>query len=454
MPLQSSFTSRDMRTKDAHVPALDGVRGLAIALVFARHLSLISWFQRSPSAADRAVSGVMGAGWIGVDLFFVLSGFLITGVLLHDRDRAAPMTAKLGRFYWRRTLRIMPLYYVACAILFFVVPALPYFRAQPEIAVLHQSAPWYWLYGVNILDVVHGGAWTPFNTGHFWSLAVEEQFYLVWPLVVLATSRKTLVRIVAGLIVAGPFIRLACVAFLGGAGPNAAYTLSLARVDVLGVGALLAVTYRGDHGWWARVQTLAPWCGGAALATFVLIALTRGVDASHDPVMQTIGYSAVALGMGSLLASLLRVDRPALRLGRFFSAQPLRTLGKYSYCLYIVHYPLMAVMDLAWMHVHIAPVLGSQLPSWTAYGAVLAASSFAIAWVSWRVLESPMLAMKDRFTPSPIPSAAPPSAPSQQQRTYQPRAREADVIAVQAAPDPWAPRPQFADAPRADSDRS
>jgi peptidoglycan/LPS O-acetylase OafA/YrhL len=443
----------DMRTKDAHVPALDGVRGLAIALVFARHLSLVPWFRLSSSATDRGIAAVAGAGWIGVDLFFVLSGFLITGVLLHDRDRAAPMTAKLGRFYWRRTLRIMPLYYVACAVLFFVVPALPYFRAQPEIAMLHQSEPWYWLYGVNILDVVHGGAWTPFNTGHFWSLAVEEQFYLVWPLVVLATSRKTLLRIVVGLIVAGPFIRLACIAFLGGGGPSAAYTLSLARVDVLGLGALLAVMYRGDGGWWTRVQTLAPWCSAAALATFVLIAATRGVDASHDPVMQTIGYSAVALGMGSLVARLLRVDRPAPPLGRLFSAQPLRTLGKYSYCLYIVHYPLMAVMDLAWAHVHIPPVLGSQLPSWTAYGMVLAASSFGIAWVSWRVLESPMLALKDRFTRIPPPSTAPPSVPPQPRQTYQPRAPGSDAIAMPAVMDPSVHRPRFADGRCADSDR-
>jgi peptidoglycan/LPS O-acetylase OafA/YrhL len=425
-----------MSTKDAHVPALDGVRGLAIALVFVRHLSLVPWFRLSSSAADRAVGGVAGAGWIGVDLFFVLSGFLITGVLLSDRDRTAPMSAKLGRFYWRRTLRIMPLYYVACAVLFFVVPALPYFRAQPEIAMLRQSEPWYWLYGVNLLDVIHGGTWTPFNTGHFWSLAVEEQFYLVWPLVVLAASRKTLVRVVAGLIVAGPLVRLACLALMPVAGPSAAYTLSLARIDVLGVGALLALMYRGDRSWWARVQALAPWCGAAAFAAFVLIAVTRGVDASHDPVMQTIGYSAVALAMGSLVASLLRIDRSTVPLGRLFSARSLRTLGKYSYCLYIVHYPLMAVMDLAWTHVHIQPLFGSQLPAWTAYGAVLAASSFAIAWVSWRLLESPMLAMKDRFAQRRLPSTAPLSAPPPPRQTYRPLARESDAIAMPVAQDP------------------
>ena len=425
-----------MRSKAAHVPALDGVRGLAIALVFARHLSLVPWFRLSSSAADQAVAGVAGAGWIGVDLFFVLSGFLITGVLLDDRERTAPMSAKLGRFYWRRTLRIMPLYYVACAILFFVVPALPYFRAQPEIAMLPQSEPWYWLYGVNLLSVIHGGAWTPFNTGHFWSLAVEEQFYLVWPLVVLATSRKTLVRVVAALIVAGPLVRLACLTFLGDAGPTAAYTISFARVDVLGAGALLAIMYRGDRDRWMRLQAVTPWLGAIALAVFTLIAVRRGADESHDPVMQILGYSVVALGMASLVAGLLRIDQPSRPLGRLFSAPPLRTLGKYSYCLYIVHYPLMAVMDLAWPHVHIPPVLGSQLPAWTAYGAVLAASSFAVAWVSWRLLESPILALKDRFSRTPPLSAVPLSAPPPPRQTYRPLARESDAIAMPVAQDP------------------
>jgi peptidoglycan/LPS O-acetylase OafA/YrhL len=425
-----------MRTKEAHVPALDGVRGLAIALVFARHLSLVTWFRLSSSATDRAIAGVAGAGWMGVDLFFVLSGFLITGVLLNDHDRPAPMPAKFGRFYWRRTVRIMPLYFVACAILFFVVPALPYFRVQPEVAVLHQSEPWYWLYGVNFLDVIHGRGWTPFDTGHFWSLAVEEQFYLVWPLVVLAISRRTFVRVVAGLIVAGPLVRLACIAFLKGSGPDAAYELSLARVDVLGMGALLAVMYRGNRARWVRLQALTPWCGAAALAAFVAIALVRGPGASEDPLMQTVGYSAVALGMASLIANVLPGDGSSSRLSRFFSARSLRTLGKYSYCLYVVHYPLMTVMDVAWVHVHIPAVLGSQLPAWTAYGAVLATLSFTIAWVSWRLLEAPMLAMKDRFNPTRHLSGVLPSAPPQPRQTYRPRARELDAIETPAAMDP------------------
>jgi peptidoglycan/LPS O-acetylase OafA/YrhL len=274
---------------------------------------------------------------------------------------------------------------------------LPYFRVQPEVATLHTSAPWYWLYGVNILEVVRSNA-TPFNTGHFWSLSVEEQFYLLWPFVVLGTSRKTLTRAVATLIVVGPLVRAALLYRFGPAsGAIAAYTLSIARVDVLGVGAMLALLYRGDEFVWARTRALAPLLGTAALAAFVTSGITRGVAESHRSLMQTIGYSAVALGMGALIADALGTTGHCSPLARIFSGKPLRVLGKYSYCLYVVHYPLMTIVDLLWVHVRIAPVLGSRLPSWFAYGATLFTLSFAIAWVSWRVLEAPMLSLKNRF---------------------------------------------------------
>ena len=398
-----------MSARQSHIPALDGVRGLAIALVMLRHLSLLSWFRTSPSSADRVVAGVTGAGWIGVDLFFVLSGFLITGILLNERDRPAPVIAKFGKFYWRRVLRIVPLYYTACAFLFFVLPILPYFRVQPEIAALHRSAMWYWTYTVNILEVLHGGAATPFNTGHFWSLAVEEQFYLVWPFVVLAVSRKTLLRIVTVLLVAGPLVRLACLHFLApAAGATAAYTLSISRVDVLGVGALVALMYQGDREKWAHVHAFSGWVGAGAVAVFIAVALS-GSDGSHGRLMQTVGYSVVALGMGALIASTLDARGETPWIARLFSGRSLRALGKYSYCLYIVHYPLTTVLDLLWTRVRIPSLWGSRLPSWAAYGSVLIAASFVIAWTSWRVLESPLLSLKDRFTFG-IPAPSPPLA--------------------------------------------
>src|SRR6185312_6672793 len=224
---------------------------------------------------------------------------------------------------------------------------------------------------VNILEVLHGGAATPFNTGHFWSLAVEEQFYLVWPFVVLAVSRKTLLRIVTVLLVAGPLVRLACLHFLApAAGATAAYTLSISRVDVLGVGALVALMYQGDREQWAHARALSGWIGGGALVVFMAIALS-GSDGSHGGLMQTVGYSAVAIGMGTLIASTLDARGETPWIAGLFSGPSLRALGKYSYCLYIVHYPLTVVVDLLWVHVRIPSLWGSRLPSWAAYASVL-----------------------------------------------------------------------------------
>jgi peptidoglycan/LPS O-acetylase OafA/YrhL len=387
-----------MQSVDGHVPALDGVRGLAIALVIARHLSAAPMLRTSSSPIDQAIVKVTGAGWIGVDLFFVLSGFLITGVLIAERERTAPIAAKLGRFYWRRFLRIVPLYYAACAILFFVVPFLPYFRAQPELATLQRSEPWYWVYAVNILEIVRGGDATPFNTAHFWSLSVEEQFYLVWPFVVLGLSRRRLLRVVAALLVAGPLVRLALLILLRGrSGPIAAYVFSLARVDVLGAGAMLALMHRGGESMRAQLRVLAPWGAALATAAFAAIAFARGDSGSDGLLMQTLGYSAVAVGMGSLIAATFVREGSTGMVSRAFSTAPLRTLGKYSYCLYVVHYPLMTVTDLAWVHVRIPSAFGSQIASWLGYSTVLVTASIAIAWVSWRLLESPMLALKSRF---------------------------------------------------------
>ena len=134
----------------------------------------------------RIVHSVASVGWIGVDLFFVLSGYLIAGILLDAKGTSGAFR----RFWKRRALRISPLYYVACGFMFFVLPHIGFFALEPVVRRFTAGQAWYWLYGVNLLDVLRGGTATPFNTAHFWSLAVEEQFYLLWSLVVLAVSRK------------------------------------------------------------------------------------------------------------------------------------------------------------------------------------------------------------------------------------------------------------------------
>src|SRR4051812_26234940 len=155
-----------------HVPALDGIRGLAILLILAYHFTL---GMTGRGIAVRLIAKLTSTGWCGVDLFFVLSGFLITGILWNAKESPH----RFRNYYVRRALRIFPLYYAAIAIVF---AALPFIATRVGgFEGIHGTGAWLGLYGTNILVALRG-QWFPLS--HFWSLAVEEHFYLFWPAVV------------------------------------------------------------------------------------------------------------------------------------------------------------------------------------------------------------------------------------------------------------------------------
>jgi peptidoglycan/LPS O-acetylase OafA/YrhL len=170
-------------------------------------------------------------GHIGVRLFFVLSGYLITGILLRFRSsieaRRSDAATALRRFYIRRFLRIFPPYYALLALM--VVTKLPGVR---------NTLWWHTGYASNFLFALQG-SWTPWVTSHFWSLAVEEQFYLVWPFLILLVPRSRLVAVVIAIIVSSPLFRL--IALLAGANDVALYVATPSSLDALGLGSLLAL---------------------------------------------------------------------------------------------------------------------------------------------------------------------------------------------------------------------
>jgi len=349
-----------------HLPSLDGVRGIAVLLVLAYH----AW--PSPWTAF---------GWTGVDLFFVLSGFLITGILFDGRE-----DAQRGRtFYIRRVLRILPLYYAVLALMFIVLP-LVHRPPGAEYQQLARDQVWYWTYTSNWLF----GLQRPphFNyMNHFWSLAVEEQFYLMWPVIVWHTSRRTAMRIAAGAIV-GAFV-LRIVLASAGVWWLATYFLTPCRMDGLAVGALIALALRapGDPAVTARRVTdgmLRGAIGVAALAVTVL-ALGRHGFAATARVPDSMYLSAEAWIFGWLV-SIAATHQP-----RVLQWAPLRAAGKYSYGLYVIHPFVLAFLTAYWLN-------AGDFER----GLGVVVISAALAWLSYNGYEKHFLRLKDRLAPAAL----------------------------------------------------
>lgn len=370
-------------TPGRHIAPLDGVRGIAIVLVLLHHFSLYPRMQ-SDLLFDVGVARTMLAGWFGVDVFFVLSGLLITGILYDTRRDPRYFRA----FYARRVLRILPLYYATLAAWFFLMP-----RAVNPPAGFEDLAAdqwWYWTYLVNV-DVALGGWPSTNHLAHFWSLAIEEQFYIVWPFVVLKASRRGLVRICIGCIAVATLLRVGFLMI--GTDPVAIYVSTPCRMDQLAIGALIAVWLRGGIPAESarRAGHLLLLAGGAGLAALFVRA---GMLVTTDPWVVTLGLALTGLvGAGLvLLAVSLPVGAVAARL---LSSPALLALGRYSYALYVVHHPVVIFLANRGLRASVMPDLfGSALPALVVIGLFAGLVSYIIAASSWFLFEEPILGLK------------------------------------------------------------
>jgi peptidoglycan/LPS O-acetylase OafA/YrhL len=325
------------------IPALDGLRGAAILLVLLHHQTLLP-LAEGP-AADQWFARLLHFGWSGVDLFFVLSGFLITGLLLDAKG--AP--GYFRNFYARRTLRIFPLYYAVVFFSLVVLPNLPAGLLPAQKAAnfgrIDGDELWYWLYLSNFA-IAAAGEWRHAILDISWSLAIEEQFYLIWPLVVSRLGRDALLRVCAGLVVLAPLCRLALA--WGGANELAPYVLTPARVDTLAIGAFLAIASR-DPGGLARLLPAARAVGAALAVGLVVWFVAAGGIQPFATAFLVLGFSGVAAAFGALLALTVSAA-PGSLLHGVFTWRVLRSFGKYSYALYLFHLPLRAVVrDVGFM---------------------------------------------------------------------------------------------------------
>ena len=258
--------------------------------------------------------GVTNYGSYGVELFFVLSGFLITGILYDARNKPN----YFRNFYMRRVLRIFPLYYGVLVLVFFVAPLIPMFRGQTLDYLVDRQA-WAWLYAVNVY-IAKQGEWSFSYLDHFWSLAVEEHFYLVWPLVVLLLAQRPRTLITVSLAIALGAMLARLTGSLMGLSWWTTYVLTPFRLDGLALGAFLAVTMRQPGGLERLVRAL-PCDGGRGRRR--LLAVTF-VWTAWCPAMGGAGAAGARGADPDLLAcllvwALLAPDRSAT--SRFFRSR-------------------------------------------------------------------------------------------------------------------------------------
>ena len=314
-----------------------------------------------------------------MQLFFVLSGFLITGILLDDRG--APHA--LRSFYVRRSLRIFPLYYAFLGLRFLVVPL---FVTAATVPFSRQLGAW--LYLSNWTDLALGA---PAALGHLWSLAVEEQFYLAWPLLVAKTRAATFARVCGTIAVVALGARIAIA--LTGSPPAWAYASTVTRADALAIGALVALAVRSEVGR-ERLARALPTLFWASLAGVALVAAkTHGLSRTN-PLVQTLGYTLLAVLFGAVVGGVALGRAP--RGAALLSHPALRLVGKYSYAIYIVHLPLKSVV----LHLT-TPRFGAveTAAADVLFVSAVAIASFAIAAVTYVAIERPLLARKDAWAP-------------------------------------------------------
>ena len=348
----------------SYIPQFDGLRAISILAVFVAH----SEFLRALPHAQ-----ILEYGRVGVDLFFVLSGFLITGILIDSKSSRY----YFRNFYIRRALRIWPLYYLILSLVFLITPF--FVRVQSTGNIW----PYFALYVQNLFPHLH----IPYGLEPTWSLAIEEQFYMSWPLLVFSFKKRTLSILLACLVLISLTLRI--VGFEHGAPLKFIHNFTLCRMDAVAMGSMAAIWLRSSSCTMIRWRRLATCCivagiGGVALARIVL-----GQQST------IISYTFIAMSFVGLLAFALVSDPDKSHLGRLLTTPWLRYTGKISYGLYLLHMPIFLQLN-GFMRRHDLmiefPILWNLISAFVQFLSV-----FLVATASWKIFESPLLRLKALF---------------------------------------------------------
>lgn len=366
------------KRSDERVPALDGLRGLAIVMVVLWHY-LPPADQGPIQLALGPLRSLIFAGWSGVDLFFVLSGFLIGGILIDRRDSAN----FYGVFFRRRIARIFPVYYalLASGLVIGALTSGTYFSAR----VFENGAIAFWphlFFLQNFFMVTGFGAqWL----GATWSLAIEEQFYVLFPFVVRATPPRRLFLVVVVLLVSAPILRYVVIEEMN---LGRSRVLLFCRWDALAAGVGVALLVRGAS--FVRAARLARLTLLPLLALALLFVSTGMADEVLGRTMATTLRHTALLAFYAAL--LIRVLDEESRIRKLFDTRVLRFFGTISYALYVLHVPILDGLHAA--------IVGKPPSTATALGAVLSLTALALAIgasaLSTWFFEMPILRMARR----------------------------------------------------------
>ncbi len=370
-----------------HIPALDGLRGMAILFVMVFHLASGYGTSQYPGMFGRVLFSLAKVGWCGVDLFFVLSGFLITGILYDAKGSHH----YFRNFYMRRVLRIFPLYYGILVSCFILAPVFArHYMGESSGQV------WLWFYASNIYPVLgYGKLIVPnaigFEFGHFWSLAVEEHFYLIWPMIVFLFERKTLILVAAGLTVMAVCCRIALLDR-----PLLTYAFTPCRIDALAIGACIALLARNSSGQRLLSRMVLPILTLSAMVLLTMYWWCR-LD-PHASATASLGFTFVALFFGSLLVLILRSHSRSI-LNRVCANRLMSFFGRYSYGMYAFHFVAGSIVGGT-------PLAAHRIVTWTGrwtlsvilYNLACIVFTAGIAYVSWHLYEKHFLQLKRHFS--------------------------------------------------------
>lgn len=354
------------------IPALDGTRGLAILMV--------TLYRFAREAFPREVYGhfiekLIQIGSLGVDLFFVLSGFLITRILLQSQGTPH----YFARFYFRRSLRIFPLYFLTLAVLLIAIPA--FLPDQLAFSQASGKQSYLWTYTTN-LKMSWDNAWNFGYLDHFWSLAVEEQFYLVWPFVIFLAPRRALGISVIGAATCAIARSTFCLLSDNTVAPD---VFTLFRSDGLFLGAAVAAIWQNDP----KLASIARFALRGLTGCVFMVAVTSMFGGRNLEISQIFTVGAWTC----FLVTLLSPGKTAI--GGMMESKTLRELGKYSYAMYVFKSPLIPLAE-RWFasagfdnSIRLSPMYGA------AYVIVMFIITFVAAIVSWNVFEVVILRLRD-----------------------------------------------------------